>query len=135
MNMHSKTITPRINPQWESFPRMYILGKIPQGLPPTSLRCGVLRPTMILTLDLLPASVPWTAYCLRLTPVSCHTVDSTKPLFLFHSPIGAVPETRHVLISMESTSTTRRRPSWFLINMILLSSHSHSLSHLISPHH
>ena len=62
MNMYSKTITPRINPQWESFPCMYILGKIPQGLPPTSLRCGVLRPTRILTLDLLPTSVPWTGY-------------------------------------------------------------------------
>ena len=135
MNMYSKTITPRINPQWESFPCMYILGKIPQGLPPTSLRWGALRSTRILTLDHLPAPVPWTAYSLRLTPVSCRTVDSTKPLGPFHSPTGAVPERRHALISMESTSTTRRRPSWFLINMLLLSSHSHSLSHLISPGH
>ena len=135
MNMYFETITPRINPQWESFPRMYILGKIPQGLPTTSLRCGVLRPTRILTLDHLPAPIPWTAYCLRLTPVSCHTVDSTKPLVSFHSPTGRAPETRHIFISMESTSTIQRRPSWFPINMILLSSCSHSLSHLISPGH
>ena len=86
MNMYFETITPRINPQWESFPRMYILGKIPQGLPTTSLRCGVLRPTRILTLDHLPAPIPWTAYCLRLTPVSHHTVTSTKLLILFYSP-------------------------------------------------
>ena len=86
MYMHSEIITPRIDAQWEISNLMYILGKIPQGLPTTSLRCGVLRSTRILTLDHLPAPIPWTAYCLRLTPVSCHTVDSTKPLVLCYSP-------------------------------------------------
>ena len=84
MNMHFETITPRINPQWESFPRMCILGKIPQGLPTTSLRCGVLRSTRILTLDQLPDPVPWTAYCLSLTLVSRHAVDSPKRFCFIH---------------------------------------------------
>ena len=95
---------------------------------PTSQRCGVLRSTRILTLDQLPAPVPWTAYCLRLTPGSHHTVDSSKPLLLFCSPTERVPETRYILVSMESRSSTGRRPSWVLINMILPPSHSHSLS-------
>ena len=37
MNMHSEPITPRIDPQWERFPNIYILGKIPHG-PPTHYR-------------------------------------------------------------------------------------------------
>ena len=78
MNMHFETITPRINPQWESFPRMCILGKIPQGLPTTSLRCGVLRSTRFLTLDHLPAPIPWTAHCLSWgSPLSAVT-QSTR---------------------------------------------------------
>ena len=70
--------------------------------------------------------------CVRLTPVSCHRFDSTKPLVLFYSPTERVPETRPVLVSMESRSTTRRWLSWSLSNRILHSSHSHSLSHLVS---
>ena len=37
MNMHSETITARIDPWWERFPYIYILGKIPHG-PPTHYR-------------------------------------------------------------------------------------------------
>ena len=93
-------------------------------------KCGAVSSTGILTLDQLPAPVPCTTYCLSLTPVSRYTVHSTKPLFLFYSPTGRVTEPPHGI-----TSTTQRRLSWFLINMIHLSSHSHSLSHLISPGH
>ena len=55
--------------------------------------------------------------------------------FCFFSPAERATETKHVLISMDSRSTTWRQLSWFLINMILLSSHSYSLSHLISFGH
>ncbi|XP_069429489.1 odorant-binding protein-like [Ovis canadensis] len=41
-------------------------------------------------------------------PVSHHMVDSSKPLVLFYSPTERVPETRPILVSMESRSTTRR---------------------------
>ena len=68
-------------------------------------------------------------------PCQLSTVDSTKSLVLFYSPTERVPETRHILISLRSRPTTRRRLSWFLSSTILLSSHSHSLSHLISPDH
>ena len=101
----------------------------------TSQSSGVLRSTRILTLDQLPAPGPWTASFLRLTSTSHHTVNSTKPLLLFHSPTETVTEARHILVSMESRSTTWRWLSWFLSNMILLPSHSYSLSHLISPGH
>ena len=112
---------------------MNILGQIPRGLPSTSLRCGVLRSTRILTLDYLPAPIPWTTYCLRFTLVRRLTIDSTKFLVLFYSPTERVPETRQVLFCTESRSATQRRSSWFLTNIILLSSCSYSLSHLISP--
>ena len=46
-----------------------------------------------------------------------------------------VPETREVLLCTASRSATQRRLSLFLINTILLSSHSYSISHLISPGH
>ena len=59
---------------------------------------------------------------------------STKLLVLFYLPTDIIMETRHILISKESRST-RRQSLWFLINMILLSSHSHSLSYLISASH
>ena len=55
--------------------------------------------------------------------------------FSFFSPAERATETKHVLISMDSRSTTWRQLYWFLINMILLSSHSYSLSHLISFGH
>lgn len=86
MNMHSETIAPRIDPQWERFPDICILGKaVPHG-PHTLQKCGVLRSTRFLTLDQLPAPVPWTSYCLRLTPASRHTLNCTKPWVLFYSP-------------------------------------------------
>ena len=44
------------------------------------------RPPGFCPLHPLPAPVPWTACCLRLTPVSHHTVTSTKLLILFYSP-------------------------------------------------
>ena len=59
---------------------------------------------------------------------------STKILVLFYLPTEIIMETRHILFSKESRSTWRQS-LWFLINMILLSSHSHSLSYLISASH
>ena len=87
--------------------------------------------------DIGSATSSWTLHSLlpEAHPGSHHTVDSTKPLLLFCSPTERVPETRHILISLRSRPTTRRRLSWFLSSTILLSSHSHSLSHLISPDH
>ena len=69
------------------------MGKISQYIHPgenstwtshTLQKCGVLRSTRILTLDQLPAPVPWTAYCLSLTLVSRHAVDSPKRFCFIH---------------------------------------------------
>ena len=88
MNLNSETIRPRIDLKWEGSPHMYLLGKIPQGPPPTLQRCALVRSTRILTLDQLAAPVPWTVYCLSLIPGGCQKVDSTNYLcfFFFNSP-------------------------------------------------
>ena len=80
LNMHSKIIVCRIQLQWERSHRMYILGKTP---PPSSQRCKVLRSIGLLTMDHLPAPVRCTADCLRLTPVSHHTVTLLNLWFCF----------------------------------------------------
>lgn len=123
-DMNLEIIPPTFDLKWENLPQVYILRKILHGPPPTSQRYAVVRSTGILTLDHLPTPVPWTASSLRFTPVSCHTINSTKPLLLFYSPTETVSETRHMLICMKSRSTTQKQLSWFLINMILLSSHA-----------
>lgn len=41
MSLNSEAIPPRINLKWERSPHMYLLGKIPQGPPPTLERCGL----------------------------------------------------------------------------------------------
>ena len=113
---------------------MYILGKIPQGPPSTSEMWSV---EVHQDSDIGSATSSWTLHSIlpEAHPGSHHTVDSTKPLLLFCSPTERVPETRHILISLRSRPTTRRRLSWFLSSTILLSSHSHSLFRLISPDH
>ena len=107
MNLNSETIPPRIDLKWERSPQMYLLGKVPQGPPPTSKRCELVRSTRILTLDQLPAPVPWIAYCLSLIPGGCQKVNSTN-FFFFYSPTEIVTETRHILVSMESRPTISR---------------------------
>ena len=114
------------------------MGKISQYIHPgenstwtshTLQKCGVLRSTRILTLDQLPAPAPWTASRLRLTPVSRHTINSTKPLVLFYSPTERVTETRHVVFCVESRSTTWRRLSWWTWSFSL---HTHTSSPISS---
>ena len=109
---------------------MDILGEIPHGHPPISQSCGLVKSTRILTLDQLPAPVPWTAYRLRLTPVGRHTITSTKPLLLFYSPTERVSDqTRHLLrgIEIRNMRTTflvpdEHAPSLFTL-MLPLPSH------------
>ena len=109
---------------------MDVLGEIPHGHPPISQSCGVVKSTRILTLDQLPAPVPWTAYRLRLTPVSCHTINSTKRLLLFYSPTErASDQTCHLLrgIKINNMKTTflvpdEHAPSLFTL-MLPLPSH------------
>ena len=132
-------------PPFICFLKSLLLESIPNGKSPSighpgdistgnlpSQTCAVLRSTWNCRWISYQHPVPCTAYCLRLTPVSSPTLESTKPLVLFSSPTEWVTETWHILVPMGSRSTTCRRLSWFLINMILLSSQSHSLSHLIS---
>ena len=82
--MHSEITTPQINPKWKISHQMYILGKLPQGA--CHLRDVEYRhPPGFCPLDPLPAPAPWTACCLRLKPLSRHTLTSTKLLTLFYS--------------------------------------------------
>lgn len=85
MNMHSETIAPRIDPQWERFPDIHP-ERDSTWTSHTLQKCGVLRSTRFLTLDQLPAPVPWTSYCLRLTPAQPIHINCTKPWVLFYSP-------------------------------------------------
>ena len=64
---------------------MYILGTIPQGTcHHRDVQCW--GPPGVGHWISYQLPVSWTAYCLRLTPVSHHTVESTKALVLFSSP-------------------------------------------------
>ena len=84
LNLRSEISTPRIHPKCGRLPHMYILGKFHMDplLHHRDVECEVHQdsdvgsPTSSCTLDI---------DCVRLTPVSCHTVDSSKPLvLLFH---------------------------------------------------
>ena len=117
LNRHCEITDPRFNSKWERSHHTYLLGKLHGSQHQRNVECW--GPPGFCSLDQLPAHVPWTYYCLRLTPVSHHRVDFTKPLVLFYSLTERVTETRHVLFCMESRSATQRQLHWFLMNMIL----------------
>ena len=118
--MHSESITPIMGHTDKRSLHMYIRGK----------RCGVVRSTRILTLDHLPASVPWTTYCLRLTPSAI--TESTLQNFQF----GSVPFSHSVVSSSLQTQSVHglQLPVHHQLPEVT-QTHVHQVSDAIQPSH
>ena len=82
MNVHSEIIAPRIQPNGKDHPVSTSLGKFHTDPHSTEVWSTEVHQDSVHWISYqLP--VPWTAYCLRLTPVSQHTVTLLNLPFCF----------------------------------------------------
>ena len=134
MSMEPVSLTPTMHIVDKGSHHTYTLGKTPHRSSPTSQDVESWGPPAFQHWISYQLPVPWTASCPRL-PLSDITQLTLLNLWFSFIHLQSLWDRTHPLPHGIKINNTKTISSWFAIDMILLSSHSHSLSHLISPAH